>query len=100
MQERVVIAGGSGFIGRHLSAQLIAAGYNVTVLSRSLKAPPGARSAPWDGRNLGLWVKELDGAFAVVNLAGRSINCRHTAKNLRKIIDSRIHSVQRPGWSP
>ncbi len=93
MSSRVVIAGGSGFIGRHLTAELLRLGYEVTVLSRSLDAPKGASAAPWDGKSVGFWARDLEGAAAVVNLAGRSINCRPTRKNIRQIRDSRVLSV-------
>ena len=93
MKKRVVIAGGSGFIGRHLSRRFIAAGYEVVVLSRSASALPGARGVHWDGKTVGPWAEELDGAQAVINLTGRNINCRHTAGNMREILESRVHSV-------
>jgi uncharacterized protein (TIGR01777 family) len=93
MNSRVVIAGGSGFIGTYLSERLAGAGYEVVVLSRSMSSPPRTRAVPWDGKSVGAWLHELDGATALINLAGRSINCRHSEKNLREIRDSRVHSV-------
>ncbi len=93
MRSRVVIAGGSGFIGRHLSRRFIAAGYEVVVLSRSAAAAHGARGVQWDGKTVGPWAQELNGAQGVINLAGRNINCRHTAGNMRAILESRVHSV-------
>ena len=51
----------------------------------------------WDGRTLGRWAAELDGADAVVNLAGRSVSCRHTAKNLREMMDSRVDATKAVG---
>jgi uncharacterized protein len=93
MKQRVVIAGGSGFIGGHLSDRLISAGYDVVVLSRSAKSAGTVRSVPWDGKTLGPWAAEIDGAAAVINLAGKSINCRHTNSNRREIVRSRVDSV-------
>ena len=51
------------------------------------------REAEWDGEHLGEWIQFLDGAEAVVNLTGRSVNCRHTQENLREINESRVNSV-------
>jgi uncharacterized protein (TIGR01777 family) len=92
--QRIVLAGGSGFIGQSLAARLAASGYEVVVLTRS----PGGRtdlgtSVRWDGKTLGDWTKYLDGALAVVNLAGKSVNCRYTPDARRHIIDSRVDSV-------
>lgn len=94
MKARVVIAGGSGFIGRHLSKRLVSAGYEVVILSRSAKSAGAVRNVEWDGKTLGPWATEIDGAFAVINLAGKSINCRHTNNNRREILRSRVDSVQ------
>src|SRR4051812_23958953 len=95
MKGRVVIAGGSGFIGRHLSDRLVADGYDIVILSRSAKTKKGAvRTVQWDGETQGPWTTELDGAHALINLAGRSINCRHSIKNRLAIRSSRISSVQ------
>ena len=93
--ERIILAGGSGFIGRHLSDALTAGGYEVVVLTRSppADAPAGVRFVRWDGTTLGDWAAELDGARAVVNLAGRNVNCRYTPQNLREIDESRVNSV-------
>ncbi len=48
----------------------------------------------WDGRTLGEWAKEAEGADAVINLAGRSVNCRYSAKNLKEMMDSRVDSAR------
>lgn len=86
--KRIILAGGSGFIGQALAPALVARGYEVTVLSR------GKQHVQWDGRSLGDWARFLDGAGAVVNLTGRSINVRFTAKNRQEIIRSRVDSVR------
>ena len=94
VRERIVIAGGSGFLGGSLSDSLIADGNEVVVLSRrAVDARGPARHVQWDGRSLGDWVSALDGAKALVNLTGRSVNCRYSRENRREIIDSRINSV-------
>jgi uncharacterized protein (TIGR01777 family) len=97
MKPRVVIAGGSGFIGGHLSERLITAGYEVVILSRSANSAGAVRSVEWDGKTLGPWATEIDGASAVINLTGKSINCRHTNNNRREILRSRVDSVRALG---
>jgi len=88
---RVVLAGGSGFLGKVLGAHLTAQGWTVRVLTR---VPRGPEDVAWDGRTLGEWVRELEGAGAVINLAGRSVDCRYHARNRRLILDSRLESTR------
>ena len=96
--RRVVIPGGSGFLGRSLGDHLVGKGYQVVMRSRSPTVNPGrAKEEGWDGRTVGTWAKLLDGAEAVVNLAGKSVNCRYTPANRKEIIDSRIDSVKAIG---
>lgn len=80
--------GGSGHIGGFLRRGLVAEGHDVTVVGRT----DGVR---WDGRTLDPAV--VDGADAVVNLAGRSVNCRYTPANLRDMMASRIDSTRAVG---
>ena len=97
-RKRIVIAGGSGFIGRALAREFLAAGREIVVLTRYPRSRnDGVREMSWDGEQAGEWVQCLDGAEAVINLAGKSINCPHTPKNLREIISSRINSVKAIG---
>jgi len=88
---KIVLAGGSGLLGRYLEQGLLARGYEPRILTRS---PRGARDVKWDGATAGDWISELDGARAVVNLAGRNVSCRHTAANRREIVESRVASVE------
>jgi uncharacterized protein len=93
---RVVLAGGSGFLGRALAREFSRAGYEVVVLTRKPSADPRARvrEVAWDGRNVcASWARELEGAAAVVNLTGRSVDCRYTDANRREILESRVRSV-------
>lgn len=93
-KRRVVLAGGSGFLGNAIARPLLARDYEVVVLTRSpRKRNDGVREIAWDGRTLGIWVQYLNDAHAVVNLTGRSVNCRHTPESLREIIESRVNSV-------
>jgi uncharacterized protein len=89
---KVVIPGGTGQVGAVLSRALLARGHEVVLLSRGGRST--ARVVPWDGRNLGAWASEIDGADVVVNLAGRSVNCRYTEANLRAMMDSRVDSTR------
>ncbi|MET9764585.1 DUF1731 domain-containing protein [Streptomyces sp. NPDC006372] len=88
---KIVIPGGTGQVGTVLKRALSAAGHEVVVLSRRPRRPG---EVPWDGATLGPWVREIDGSDLVVNLAGRSVNCRYTPANLREMMDSRVHSAR------
>ncbi len=96
MKEKVVLAGGSGFLGRALSLAFLEQGDDVIVLTRAPDRHEirGVTYVGWDGRTLGDWATVVDGSRAVVNLTGRSVNCRHTEPNRREIVDSRIDSVR------
>ncbi len=84
---KIVMPGGTGHIGSFLRRALVGLGHDVVVLGRSAEVR-------WDGRTLGPWARSIDGADAVVNLAGRSVNCRYTAANLREMMDSRVDSTR------
>jgi uncharacterized protein (TIGR01777 family) len=90
---KIVIPGGSGQVGTTLAGAFQRDGHEVTVLSRQ----PDTRPWPvivWDGATLGDWSKALDGCDAVINLAGRSVNCRYTAANRKTILESRVLSTR------
>lgn len=89
---KVVIPGGTGHIGQILCRALRARGHEIVVLSRSPADSAGV--IPWDGRTLGDWAHSIDGCDAVINLAGRSVNCRYTKTNLQQMMDSRVESTQ------
>lgn len=92
---KIVIPGGTGQIGRVLADALRRRGDEVVVLSRGAAREPGV--VAWDGRTLGAWAREIDGADAVINLAGRSVNCRYNKANLTEMLASRIDSVRAVG---
>jgi uncharacterized protein (TIGR01777 family) len=93
-RKQIVIAGGSGFIGRALAAELSAHHFQVVILTRTPRErTDGVREVAWDGKTPGAWTQTLDGARAVVNLTGRNINCPHTPENLAAITASRVDSV-------
>ena len=77
---KIVIPGGSGQVGTILARALHARGDEVVVLSRRPMQVPW-RVVSWDAISRGPWVAEVDGADVVINLAGRSVNCRYTAAN-------------------
>jgi len=98
-RRKIVLPGGSGLLGRLLSEWFSARDWDVVVLTRrpSAEVFRGVRFVPWDGRTLRDWKRELEGATAVVNLAGRSVDCRYTARNRRAIYDSRVDSTRALG---
>ncbi len=90
---KIVIPGGTGQVGTVLARSFHEAGHEVVVLGRH----PKTESWPviiWDGKTVGDWEDEIDDADVVINLAGRSVNCRYNKKNRREIIDSRIDSTR------
>jgi hypothetical protein len=90
---KVVIAGGSGFLGTLLARRFHERGVEVIVLSRRPALAPW-RVVEWDGRSLDAWAAEINGADAVINLAGRNVNCRYTAANREEILRSRLESTR------
>jgi uncharacterized protein len=90
---RIVIPGGSGQVGTVLARAFHDHGHDVVVLSRRRSVRPW-RVVEWDGQSLGAWQREIDGSDVVINLAGRSVNCRYTAANRREILDSRVSSTR------
>jgi len=93
---KIVIPGGTGQIGTVLNRALHAE-HEIVVLSRHPVSNDMCRSVPWDGKNAGPWIDELDGADVVINLPGRSVNCRYNEKNRREILESRVDSVRAIG---
>src|SRR2546427_3276762 len=95
MENRIVVAGGSGFIGSLLTESLVSGNNDVVVLTRSPRASvQSICQVGWDGHTLGDWARELEGARALINLAGRSVNCRYNKGNRREIMESRVDSTR------
>ncbi len=92
---KIVIPGGTGQVGGVLARALRARGDEVVVVSRG--GSVDGRTVKWDGRSVGPWAQELDGADVVINLAGRSVNCRYTAANLAAMMSSRVDSTRAVG---
>jgi uncharacterized protein (TIGR01777 family) len=91
---KIVLPGGNGQIGRALARALAAAGHECVVLTRRTRTGGPARDVAWDGKTLGPWAAEIDGADVVINLAGRTVDCRYNEKNLREMMDSRVDSTR------
>lgn len=92
---RVVVAGGSGFLGLSLATALTTRGWSVVVLSRNPPRREGPwRHVSWDARNLGEWSRALDGASGLVNLVGRSVDCVKTPDHQDEILRSRIEATR------
>jgi uncharacterized protein (TIGR01777 family) len=90
---KIVIPGGTGQIGTMLARAFRAAGHDVVILSRQ-PTKSVWRTVSWDAETLGSWAAELESADAVINLAGRNVNCRYTPENRRLIKESRVKSTQ------
>jgi uncharacterized protein len=90
---KVVIPGGSGQIGTVLARSFREDGHDVVVLSRRPDARPW-RVVAWNGATIGSWKNEIDGCDVVINLTGRSVNCRYTAANREEILQSRVVSTR------
>ncbi|MEO8727529.1 MAG: TIGR01777 family oxidoreductase [Acidobacteriaceae bacterium] len=89
---RIIIPGGNGQVGSLLARHFQAAGHEVVVLARHAYVAPW-RVAIWDGVTIADWLLELERADIVINLAGRSVNCRYTPANRKAIKESRIRST-------
>ncbi len=92
---KLVLPGGTGQLDQVLARDLGQRGHEVVVLSRGRGHGPGV--VHWDGRSAGPWAREVDGADAVINLAGRSVNCRYSKANLQEMMDSRVASTRAVG---
>jgi uncharacterized protein len=94
MKQRLIIPGGTGFLGKRVAQWFSDLGWDAVILSRRNENVPGARVVNWDGATAGPWAEELNGADAVLNLAGRSVNCRYNSHNRAEILNSRIESTR------
>lgn len=98
MAQKIILAGGTGTMGRILQRHFAQAGAEVVVLSRTPRAQkPGVRMVHWDAENPGDWHNELEGAHALINLAGRSVDCRYTDHNKALILNSRVNATRALG---
>ncbi len=98
-KTRIVIAGGTGFLGKKLQQHFNADDYQLSVLTRKSTKPEknGIQYIQWDGQSLGDWTQCLEGADVLINLSGKSVNCRYTARNKALIYKSRLESTRALG---
>ena len=89
---KIVIAGGTGFIGNELVPHFEKLNHEVLVLGRTKIDKPNYHQ--WDGKTLGEWKYELKGTDVLINLTGKSVDCRYTEKNKKEIFDSRTNSIE------
>ncbi|MBT8043945.1 MAG: TIGR01777 family oxidoreductase [Verrucomicrobiae bacterium] len=93
--KRILIAGANGLIARHLTQHFATKGWEVVGLARRKEGlHPDCRYVNWDGENLGSWAAELEQADILINLVGKSVNCRFTPKNRELIMSSRVNSTR------
>ena len=92
--KKIVIAAANGFIGSHLVNHFSKDYEVIGLVRKSMDSKKNVRYVIWDGKSLGEWQSELEGAEAVINMAGKSVNCRHTDENKKGILQSRIESTQ------
>jgi uncharacterized protein len=91
---KILIAGGSGFLGTALIQSFLAKGYELVVLTRGRsRAERNVRWVNWDGATLGKWIEELTGVDVLINLTGKNVNCRYNERNKSEILRSRTDSV-------
>ncbi|MCP4520410.1 MAG: TIGR01777 family protein [Cytophagales bacterium] len=91
MKKHIVIAGGNGFLGRELEEYFQNQQYKIIVLSRH---PKTQNDKYWNAKDLGEWTQYLENAWAIINLTGKSVNCRYTIENKNEILLSRIQSTK------
>ncbi len=92
--KKLIIAGGTGFLGKSLARYFGNRFNEVVVLTRASRPPEGRiRYVAWDARTQGNWAGELEGAELVINLCGKSVDCRYTKQNREIILSSRLDST-------
>jgi uncharacterized protein (TIGR01777 family) len=95
MNRRIILAGGSGFLGTALARTFVERGDEIIVFTRAPgNRNDGVKEIAWDAKSPGEWMKLVDGADVVINLTGKSVDCRYTETNRRLIIASRVDSTR------
>lgn len=92
----MIIAGGSGFLGQSLINYFLPKNYEIIVLSRNTKKTGNdkLRYVQWNAQTLDIWMTELEGAEVLINLTGKSVDCRYNEKNKTEILNSRVKSTK------
>lgn len=92
--KKIVIAGGTGFLGMNLANHLFELGYQIVLISRNApKEKTAHQHVKWDGRSLGSWCEALEDAYALVNLVGRTVDCIKTPEHCDEILRSRVEAT-------
>lgn len=92
---KIVVAGGTGLIGQELVKHFSKQKHELIILARSSKKPKyNEKYIKWDGKTIGSWVNNLKNTDVLINLAGKSVDCRYTDKNKAEILNSRVQSVR------
>jgi uncharacterized protein (TIGR01777 family) len=98
MIGKIVIAGGNGFLGLVLTRYFESRAREIVLLSRQpVNVAGNIKSIYWDGFSIGDWASSLERADLLINLAGRSVDCRYTEKNKKRILESRVESTRALG---
>ncbi len=93
--NKLILAGGTGFLGQAIINRFSKQGANIVVFTRgSNRSEKNVRYVQWDGKTEGGWTKELEGADVLINLTGKSVDCRYNAKNKAEIISSRVNATK------
>ena len=93
--RKIILAGGNGYLGGVLAKHFSSIADEVIMLARKAKTDEGnIKTLVWDGKTEGRWIENLEGADLLVNLCGKNVNCRYTAKNREEIISSRVLPTQ------
>ena len=93
----IILAGGTGFLGMNFARALVAQGRKAIILSRSQPEPGDWEWAKWDGKTQGEWSSVIDGAQAIVNFSGKSIDCYPSEENRKLILSSRVDPIHALG---
>ncbi len=92
--KKIVIAGGTGYLGTCLIQHFTQLNYQIIVLSRKHHVnTKNVFYVKWDAKSIGSWKEELECAEAIINLTGKSVDCRYTEKNKQLIYDSRLNAT-------
>ncbi|MGB5982274.1 MAG: TIGR01777 family oxidoreductase [Nonlabens sp.] len=91
--KKIIIIGSTGFLGISLTRFLKEKGFEVVSLSRK-RNKHAHRNLIWNATEIGSWIDEMENAYAWINLAGRSVDCRYTEKNKSQILNSRVDSTR------
>lgn len=101
MKTKIILTGASGFLGKKLIEFLSVhlPDSEIVAISRNAPAnlPDNARFVAWDGKTLGTWQQEFEGATAIINLAGKSVDCRYNEENKKAIMQSRLITTRLVG---